>query len=79
MNVNNAPRFAQDAEPAKINGLFGYCKSRQDRKSRPCAPQLLEQPPPAVNYGEANGKANQDYNWASEKEFLYHSKHLALT
>jgi hypothetical protein len=39
---------------------------------------LLEQPPAAVNYGEANCQANQDYHWTSEKEFPYHNKHQAL-
>ena len=65
VNVNSALQSAQNA---------GYeCFSPS-----PYAPQLLEQPPAAVNYGEANGQANQDYDWASEKEFLYHSRHLAL-
>jgi hypothetical protein len=39
---------------------------------------LLEQAPAAVNYGEANCQANQDYDWASEKEFLYHHNRQAL-
>jgi hypothetical protein len=39
---------------------------------------LLEQPPAAVNYGEANCQANQDYDWTPEKEFLYHNNHQAL-
>jgi hypothetical protein len=39
---------------------------------------LLEQPPAAVNYGEANCQANEDYDWASEKEFLYHKNRQAL-
>jgi len=39
---------------------------------------LLEQRPTAVNYGEANCQANQDYNWTSEKEFLYHNNRRTL-
>ncbi|MEA1871925.1 MAG: hypothetical protein U9M91_00780 [Chloroflexota bacterium] len=39
---------------------------------------MLEQPPTAVNYGEANCQANQDYDWTSEKEFLYHNSRQAL-
>jgi hypothetical protein len=39
---------------------------------------LLEQPPAAVNYGEANCQANQDYDWTWEKEFLHHNNHEAL-
>jgi len=39
---------------------------------------LLQQPPTAVNYDEANYQANQDYDWTSEKEILYHSNHQAL-
>jgi hypothetical protein len=33
---------------------------------------LLQQPPAAIDYGEANRQANQEYDWTSEKEFLYH-------
>jgi hypothetical protein len=39
---------------------------------------LLEQPFAAIDYGEANSQANQDYDWTSEKEFLYHNNHQAL-
>jgi hypothetical protein len=39
---------------------------------------LLEQPAAAINYGEANYQANQDYDGASEKEFLYHDNRKAL-
>jgi len=61
-----------------MNDLLSISNSGRTKKSRARAPQLLEQPPAAVNYGEANGEANQDYDWASEKEFLYHSNHRAL-
>jgi hypothetical protein len=33
---------------------------------------------PAVNYGEANRQTNQDYDWTSEKEFLYQKNRLTL-
>ena len=39
---------------------------------------MLEQPSAAVNYGEANCQANQNYDWTSEKEILYHNSHQAL-
>ena len=38
----------------------------------------VKQPLPAVNYGEADSKANQDYDGTSEKEPLYHNNHRAL-
>jgi hypothetical protein len=38
----------------------------------------VKQPLPAVNYGEADSQANQDYDGTSEKEPLYHSNHRAL-
>jgi hypothetical protein len=38
----------------------------------------MEQPFAAIDYGEANCQANQDYDWTSEKEFLYHNNHQAL-
>ena len=65
MNVSSALQSAQNA---------GYeCFSPS-----PYAPQLLEQPPAAVNYGEANCQANQDDYWTSEKEVPYHNNHQAL-
>jgi hypothetical protein len=39
---------------------------------------LLEQPAAAINYSEADCQANQDYDGASEKEFLYHNNCQAL-
>ena len=34
----------------------------------------MEQPPAAVDYGEADCQANQDYDWTAEKEFLHHNR-----
>jgi len=65
--------------PDQLNeGRFGHFKSGQNWESRPRACQFLEQPSATINYGEANCQANQDYDGASEKEFLYHN-HQALT
>jgi len=58
--------------------FFAYLKAGWNKESGPRVRQLLEQPPAAVNYGEANCQANQDYDWSSEKEFLYHNSHQAL-
>jgi len=65
MNVSSALQSAQNA---------GYeCFSPS-----PYAPQLLEQPPATINYGKSNCQANQEYDWASEKEVPYHNNHQAL-
>jgi len=65
MNVNSALQSAQNA---------GY----EYFSPSPYAPQLLEQPPATINYGKSNGQANQEYDWASQKEVLYHNNHQAL-
>lgn len=42
----------------------------------PQAPQLLEQPLAAIDYGETDSEANQNYEWASEKKFPHYTTKL---
>lgn len=42
----------------------------ESSSASPYTPHLLEQPFTAVNYGESNRQANQDYDWTSEQKFL---------
>jgi len=69
-NVNSAQQPVRNAELPEKDGSLAI--SGWVQQSRPGASKLPEQPPAAIDYGEANRQANQEYDWTSEKEFLYH-------
>lgn len=57
---------------------FQPFRTQTEAASGPRIAEQVKQPRTAVDYGEANGQANQHYDWAPEKEFLNHGSGQAL-